>query len=247
MLRRGEVALQPVSVKDSLEELLSLTRSDLIARGVSVSNLATGDLPPAMTDRVQLQQVLLNLIDERMRCHGIESAGRPQRHAHDCRSQQNEMRIGVLDCGVGLPDDVETLFQPFHTTKEDGLGMGLSICRTLLTAHGGRLWSRARGRPRRRVLRRPASCEGADLEEGHSCLRRNDRFAPYCGAGWIFPSFSSRRRMELWVRAWRRAISCIGIAASNSPISVRSSPSDHGLPKLAGRRKRRFRAPPPWT
>ena len=62
MLRRGEVALQPVRVNESLEELLHLSRSDLIARGVSVSNLTTGDLPLAMTDRVQLQQVLLNLI-----------------------------------------------------------------------------------------------------------------------------------------------------------------------------------------
>ena len=143
MLRRGEVALQPVSVNESLEELLRLTRSDLIARGVSVSNLTTGDLPPAMTDRVQLQQVLLNLIVNA--CDAMESNPPEDRRLTLTTSiGQDEMRIGVLDCGIGLPDDVETLFQPFHTTKAGGLGMGLSICRTLVTSHGGRLWAERR-------------------------------------------------------------------------------------------------------
>ena len=144
MLRRGEVALQPVSVNESLDELLRLTRSDLIARGVSVSNLTTGDLPPAMTDRVQLQQVAAQPDRERVRCHGIESTGSDRKLTLTTFVAQNEVRIGVLDCGVGLPDDVETLFQPFHTTKEGGLGMGLSICRTLVTSHGGRLWAERR-------------------------------------------------------------------------------------------------------
>ena len=143
MLRRGQVALQPVSVDDSLEELLRLTRSDLIARGVSVSNLTTGDLPPAMTDRVQLQQVLLNLIVNA--CDAMES-NPPEDRILTLTTfiAQDEIHIGVLDRGVGLPDDVETLFQPFHSTKEGGLGMGLSICRALVTSHGGRLWAERR-------------------------------------------------------------------------------------------------------
>ena len=143
MMRRGEVVLQPVSVNDSLEELLRLTRSDLIARGVSVSNLTTGDLPPAMTDRVQLQQVLLNLIVNA--CDAMRSAAPEDRKLTlTTFIEQNEIRIGVLDRGVGLPDDAETLFQPFHSTKVGGLGMGLSICRTLVTSHGGRLWAERR-------------------------------------------------------------------------------------------------------
>jgi len=143
MLRRGQVALQPVSVNDSIEELLRLTRSDLIARGVSVSNLTTGDLPPAMTDRVQLQQVLLNLIVNA--CDAMES-NPPKDRILTLTTfiVQDEIRIGVLDRGIGLPDDVETLFQPFHSTKHGGLGMGLSICRTLMTSHRGRLWAEPR-------------------------------------------------------------------------------------------------------
>ena len=143
MLRRGRVALQPVSVNESLEDLLRLTRSDLIARGVSVSKLTTADLPPATTDRVQIQQVLLNLIVNA--CDAMAS-NPPEDRTLTLTTfiAQSEVRIGVLDCGVGLPDDVETLFQPFHSTKDGGLGMGLSICRTLVTSHGGRLWAERR-------------------------------------------------------------------------------------------------------
>jgi PAS domain S-box-containing protein len=143
MLRRGEAELQPVNVKEVLEELLRLTHSDLIGRAVSVSNLAADDLPPAMTDRVQLQQVLLNLIVNA--CDAMETNPPQDRNLLlTTHIEQNEIRIGVLDCGVGLPDNVEILFQPFHTTKKLGLGMGLSICRNLVGAHGGRLWAERR-------------------------------------------------------------------------------------------------------
>jgi len=143
MMRRGEVALQPVSVNESLEELLRLIRSDLMVRRVTVSDLTTGGLPPAITDRVQLQQVLLNLI---LNACDAMAANPPEdrRLTLTTLVEENELRIGVLDCGVGLPDDVEPLFQPFYTTKDGGLGMGLSICRTLVTSHGGRLWAERR-------------------------------------------------------------------------------------------------------
>jgi len=143
MLRRGEVVLQPVNVHESLEELLRLTRGDLITRGVSVTNLVSGYVPPAMTDRVQLQQVLLNLIVNA--CDAMKSNRPEDRNLTLTTSvAQNEVHIGVLDTGDGLPEDIETLFNPFYTTKADGLGMGLSICRTLVTSHGGRLWAERR-------------------------------------------------------------------------------------------------------
>jgi len=140
LLRRGHVALQSIDVNESLEELLRLARTDLIARGVSVTNLATGDLPLAISDRVQLQQILLNLIKNA--CDAMQTNAPEDRKLTLTTSvEENELRIGVLDCGVGLPHDVESMFQPFHSTKEGGLGMGLSICRTLVSAHGGRLWA----------------------------------------------------------------------------------------------------------
>jgi PAS domain S-box-containing protein len=143
MLRRGEVALQPVNVNEVLEDLLRLLRSDLIARGVSVSNLTGGDLPPAMTDRVQLQQILLNLIMNA--CDAMDHNPPGDRTLTlTTFITQNELRIGVLDCGVGLPDEVATLFQPFHSTKTRGLGMGLSICRALVASLGGKLWAERR-------------------------------------------------------------------------------------------------------
>jgi C4-dicarboxylate-specific signal transduction histidine kinase len=143
MLRRGQVAVQPVSVHESLEELLRLIHSDLIERGVAVSNLIPSDMRPAMTDRVQLQQVLLNLIVNG--CDAMASLPREERTLTlTTHMIQDEIRIGVLDCGIGLPDDGETLFRPFQSTKAGGLGMGLSISRALVTSHGGRIWAEHR-------------------------------------------------------------------------------------------------------
>lgn len=143
MLRRSQVALQPVSVSSSIEELLRLTGSDLVARGVSVSNLVGTDLAPVMTDRVQFQQVLLNLILNA--CDAMESKPPAERIVTLTASEhRDEMRISVLDLGIGLPEDVESLFQPFQTTKEGGLGIGLSICQTLVISQGGRLWAEPR-------------------------------------------------------------------------------------------------------
>jgi PAS domain S-box-containing protein len=140
MLRRGQVALVPVNVHETLEELLRLARSDLIERGVSISNLIPSDLPPARTDRVQIQQVLLNLIVNA--CDAMKSNPPDDRVLTlTAVVAQNELRIGVLDRGVGLPEHIDTMFEPFHTTKAGGLGMGLSIGRTLVSSHGGRLWA----------------------------------------------------------------------------------------------------------
>jgi signal transduction histidine kinase len=85
----------------------------------------------------------------------------------------------VLDCGVGLPDDVETLFQPFHTTKTGGLGLGLSICRTLVTSHGGRLWAERRAeRGAAFYVALPLAREGAGSTRPPSASSSSPSFEP---------------------------------------------------------------------
>jgi C4-dicarboxylate-specific signal transduction histidine kinase len=96
-----------------------------------------------MGDRIQLQQVLLNLI-----LNASDAlVGNPpeQRHLSIATAHRAGLvRISVSDNGCGLPAEVERIFQPFYTTKKEGLGLGLVICRSIATAHQGRLWAEAR-------------------------------------------------------------------------------------------------------
>ena len=132
-----------MNVHECVEDLLRLTRSDFISRGVSVENLTMPDTPLAKTDRVQLQQVLLNLIMNA--CDAMRTNPAEDRILTLTTSvDQKELCLGVLDRGVGLPAEIDSLFNPFHSTKPGGLGMGLSICRMLVEAQGGRLWAERR-------------------------------------------------------------------------------------------------------
>ena len=139
LLRRDEVSLQAVDVPEALADLLRLARSELLDRRVSVETRVAGAPPRAMTDRVQLQQVLLNLVFNA--CDAM-AGNPPHRRVLEVAIAvvEGELQVSVLDRGTGLPEDLELVFQPFHTTKHDGLGLGLAISRTLISAHKGRLW-----------------------------------------------------------------------------------------------------------
>jgi PAS domain S-box-containing protein len=140
LLKRGEASLQSLSLNDLLEEVLRLVRADLIGRGViAVCDLAS-DLPPIIGDRVQLQQLALNLILNAADAMAANAPGRRRLYLTTVR-HQHTVRASVRDEGAGLPADVERLFQPFFTTKAQGLGMGLAICRSIIAAHHGRLWA----------------------------------------------------------------------------------------------------------
>jgi C4-dicarboxylate-specific signal transduction histidine kinase len=133
----------PLSVNEVIEDVLRIARSDLIGRGVTVHTALAESAPQLWGDRVQLQQVLLNLI---LNASDAMAANPPaQRHLTIATAHRDGLvRISVSDTGCGLPAEPERIFEPFYTTKKEGLGLGLPICRSIVTAHQGRLWAEAR-------------------------------------------------------------------------------------------------------
>jgi two-component system, LuxR family, sensor kinase FixL len=135
---RGEVTRRPESVAKLIEEASALALVGAKEHGIKVLITIDPDLPNAMVDRVQVQQVLLNLI--RNAVEAMED--------RDIRElsvgtvvQAGVVLVSVADTGSGISPEIEAkLFQPFVTTKPDGMGIGLSVCRTIVEAHGGRLW-----------------------------------------------------------------------------------------------------------
>jgi two-component system, LuxR family, sensor kinase FixL len=126
-----------------VREVLALARSDLITRNVSVITQLDPQAALVLADPVQLQQVLLNLIVNA--CEAMAGAPPSERQLTISTSPLEEGRAiqcSVADRGCGIrPGDAERIFQPFVTTKRQGLGLGLAICRSIVEAHGGRLWA----------------------------------------------------------------------------------------------------------
>ena len=140
LLKRGESVLLPLSVNQVIEEVVHLVQADLIVRGVTVVQDLARDLPPITGDQVQLQQVILNLILNAADAMAANAPGTRQLHLTTAR-HHGTVRVSVRDEGGGLPGDIERLFEPFYTTKVQGLGMGLAICRSIVAAHQGQLWA----------------------------------------------------------------------------------------------------------
>jgi two-component system sensor kinase FixL len=135
---RGAVSRQPVSVAKLIEEASALALVGAKESGVKVLIDMDSGLPEVSVDRVQMQQVLLNLIRNAM--EAMEGcATRELTVAASARA--DHVLVSVSDTGRGVPPEiVARLFQPFVTTKPEGMGIGLSVCRTIVEAHGGRLW-----------------------------------------------------------------------------------------------------------
>jgi C4-dicarboxylate-specific signal transduction histidine kinase len=148
LLRRGERLRERSDINDIISEVITFSHGELRRNGVSLRTEMPGNLPPIVVDRVLLQQVILNLI-----MNAVDAMRVVSDRARVLRIQTEEQSSGsivvlVHDSGVGLdPKHSSRMFEAFYTTKAQGIGMGLTISRSIIEAHGGRLWAVANDEP----------------------------------------------------------------------------------------------------
>jgi PAS domain S-box-containing protein len=144
LIKKAPPRKESLEINEAVLEILALTRSEMTQNGVSVLTQLAEGLPLIQADRVQLQQVILNLIINAVEAMSGAGEGERKLLISTGADVPNGVLVSVRDSGPGLdPVNVEHLFDAFYTTKSSGLGMGLSICRSIIEAHGGRIWARA--------------------------------------------------------------------------------------------------------
>ncbi len=140
LLRKDDARFLPLDVNPVVREIAALVRTDAILRNVAIDLDLSPELPRVHGDRVQLQQVLLNLVLNGMEAMGPN--GEERRIVIQTRQGDGAVRISVQDQGPGIPaDTLPRVFETFYTTKPSGMGMGLAISRSIVEAHGGKIWA----------------------------------------------------------------------------------------------------------
>ena len=144
LANKTSVEKVPLDINEVASEVIALVQREITSHRVTLRTELALTLPMVLGDRVQLQQVIINLA-----MNGMEAmqsvVDRPRELViRSCLDEAQQVLVSVTDCGLGIPaENADLLFDAFFTTKSSGMGMGLSICRSIIEAHGGRLWATA--------------------------------------------------------------------------------------------------------
>jgi C4-dicarboxylate-specific signal transduction histidine kinase len=145
LFTRKDAAAEPVDLNEATREVIALSGNELRKDGVLLRADLEADLPAVTGDRVQLQQVILNLLLNA--ADAVRMVDRPRQVViRTERDGENDVRLTVLDTGVGIdPESAPRLFEAFHSTKPGGMGIGLSVSRSIIESHNGRIWAAPNG------------------------------------------------------------------------------------------------------
>ena len=142
LVRKAAPRHDQLNINEEMLEVIELTRSELRSNGTSLQTQLADGLPLVQGDRIQLQQVMLNFILNAVEAMSGSSETTRQLLIRTERDGPDGVLVAVEDSGPGIkPESLDRLFDPFYTTKPGGMGMGLSICRSIIEAHGGRVWA----------------------------------------------------------------------------------------------------------
>ena len=142
LVKKAPPTVEPLLINEAIGEVITLMASEFVKSGVCVRTQLAHDLPAVKGDRVALQQVMLNLIINAIEAMGSADNGARELIISTGMQGVDAVLVSVRDSGPGVAAEViERLFEPFYTSKDSGMGMGLSICHSIVEAHGGQLWA----------------------------------------------------------------------------------------------------------
>jgi PAS domain S-box-containing protein len=142
LVRKTGSEKEQLNINQAIEEVVHLTKDEALRKGVVLRTERADDLPFVLGDRVQLQQVLLNLIINGMEAMSSVANGVRELLVYSRLHESNQVLVAVQDSGIGVePENLKKIFDPFYTTKSQGMGMGLAISRSIVENHGGKLWA----------------------------------------------------------------------------------------------------------
>jgi PAS domain S-box-containing protein len=140
--RKGGFESARLDINQVIDDVIALIRREIDVHGISLRLELGSSLPPVNGDRIQLQQVVMNLLMNSIQAMSAATGRRRGLRIRSGEDESDRILVAVEDCGTGIePEHVSRLFNAFFTTKPDGMGMGLSICRSIIEQHGGRIWA----------------------------------------------------------------------------------------------------------